>query len=78
MTKSTNIRCLNPLCHRRNIRYIPCREVKIAALLDELTFTRGNRNWGYHFRYGHFEVGFEDFLTIADAMLGDVEGIQLM
>ncbi|WP_406795531.1 MULTISPECIES: EVE domain-containing protein [Brevibacillus] len=62
--------------YRRNVRYIPCREVKIAALLDQLTFTRGNRNWGYQFRYGHFEVGFEDFLTIAGAMIGDVEGIQ--
>ncbi|WP_064199705.1 EVE domain-containing protein [Brevibacillus brevis] len=62
--------------YRRNIRYIPCREVKIATLLDQLTFTRGNRNWGYQFRYGHFEVGFEDFLTITGAMLGDVEGIQ--
>ncbi|MDQ0059913.1 hypothetical protein J2T14_002085 [Paenibacillus harenae] len=58
---------------RRNIRYIPCREVKIADLMDQLTFTRGNRNWGYTFRYGHFEIGFEDFLTIAGSMLGAAE-----
>ncbi len=56
---------------RRNIRYISCHEVKIAALLDQLTFTRGNRNWGNNFRYGHFEIEVEDFLTIAEAMLGD-------
>ena len=31
---------------RRDIRYIPCREVKIALLLNQLTFTQGNRNWG--------------------------------
>jgi hypothetical protein len=54
---------------RRNIRYIPCREVKIAALLEQLSFTCGKRNWGYSFRYGHFEIEREDFLTIADAML---------
>ncbi|MEW9699523.1 EVE domain-containing protein [Paenibacillus sp. SI8] len=56
---------------RRDIRYKPCREVKIANLLEQLSFTRGNRNWGYTFRYGHFEINREDFLTIAGAMLGD-------
>lgn len=54
---------------RRNIRYISCREVQIRGLLEKLSFTRGNRNWGYSFRYGHFEIGREDFLTIASAML---------
>ncbi len=58
---------------RRNIRYIPSREVKIAAILDKLGFTRGNRNWGYAFRFGHFEISREDFLTIAGAMLGDAK-----
>jgi hypothetical protein len=61
---------------RRNIHYISCREVKIADLLDQLSFTRGKRNWGYAFRYGHFEIGREDFLTIAGSMLGDAEDIQ--
>ncbi|WP_379156312.1 EVE domain-containing protein [Paenibacillus sp. sgz5001063] len=54
---------------RRNIRYLPCREVKIANLLNQLSFTRGNQNWGYSFRYGHFEISPEDFQTIAGAML---------
>jgi hypothetical protein len=59
---------------RRNIRYYPCRETKIGGLLDRLSFTRGNRNWGYRFRTGHFEIGKEDFLTIARSMLnGDPE-----
>ncbi|WP_254551514.1 EVE domain-containing protein [Brevibacillus sp. MS2.2] len=62
--------------YRRNIRYLPCREVKITALMEQLTFTRGNRNWGYNFRFGHFEIGFEDFRTIAGAMLGDTANIQ--
>ncbi len=60
---------------RRNIRYIPCREVKIAYLLEKLSFTSGNRNWGYSFRYGHFEVGRADFLTIAGEMLCNAEDI---
>lgn len=56
---------------RRKIRYISCREVQIRDLLEQLSFTRGNRNWGYSFRYGHFEIGREDFLTIASAMLSN-------
>ncbi|MCM3203626.1 MULTISPECIES: EVE domain-containing protein [Paenibacillus] len=60
---------------RRDIRYVPCREVKIASLLNELNFTRGNRNWGFTFRKGHFEIGAEDFMTIAASMI-DHENFQ--
>ncbi|WP_314588031.1 EVE domain-containing protein [Paenibacillus terrigena] len=56
---------------RRNIRYRPSREVKIADVLDQLSFTCGNRNWGYSFRFGHFEIGGGDFQIIARAMLED-------
>ncbi|MCG7213479.1 EVE domain-containing protein [Paenibacillus mucilaginosus] len=56
---------------RRNIRYLPCEEVEISSLLDELSFTQGKRSWGYTFRFGHVEIGREDFLKIAAAMLGD-------
>ncbi|WP_371860416.1 EVE domain-containing protein [Paenibacillus lautus] len=61
---------------RRDIRYVPSQEVKIARLLDRLSFTRGNRNWGYAFRYGHFEIKRGDFLVIAEAMLGGSDIIQ--
>ncbi|RUT33568.1 EVE domain-containing protein [Paenibacillus zeisoli] len=54
---------------RRDIRYSPCKEVKISTLLQELSFTRGVTNWGYRFRFGHLEIDREDFLTIAEAML---------
>lgn len=63
---------------RRNINYAPCRQVKISSLLSELSFTRGNRNWGYKFRYGHFEIEREDFLTIAAAMLGDGDTSEIL
>lgn len=56
---------------RRNIWYVECKEVKISSLLDKLSFTRGKRNWGYLFRLGHFEIGRDDFLAIAHAMLGE-------
>lgn len=55
------------------MRYIPCREVKIALLLNQLTFTRGNRNWGFPFLRGHFEIGAEDFMTIVTSMLDGEE-----
>lgn len=60
---------------RRDMRYIPCREVKIALLLNQLTFTHGNRNWGLPFRRGHFEIGAEDFMTIVTSMLEGEEQV---
>lgn len=56
--------------YRRNMHYFPCRTVKITGLLDKLTFTKGKRNWGYSFRFGQFEINREDFITIANEMLG--------
>ncbi|WNR44126.1 EVE domain-containing protein [Paenibacillus roseipurpureus] len=53
---------------RRNIRYTNCKETKISSLLERLSFTRGVNNWGYRFRFGHFEISEQDFLVIADAM----------
>lgn len=58
---------------RRDIHYYPCREVKIASLLEQLNLTRGNRNWGYNFRFGHIEIQVEDFMTIARSMLDGTE-----
>ncbi|MEH7098053.1 EVE domain-containing protein [Neobacillus vireti] len=54
---------------RRNIRYMECKETKISTLLEKLSFTRGVKNWGYSFRFGHFEIMEEDFRIIADIML---------
>jgi len=34
---------------RKNIRYISCREIKIRDLIEQLSFTRQNRNWGCFF-----------------------------
>lgn len=59
---------------RRNIRYTTCKETKISSLLEQLSFTRGERNWGYRFRFGHFEISEQDFRVIADAMLNSAEG----
>lgn len=60
---------------RRDINYYPCREVKIADLLERLSFTQGSRYWGQRFRYGHFEISEEDFLLISSSMLCDMEAL---
>jgi hypothetical protein len=59
---------------RRDVRYGAAREVDIHPLIDRLDFTRGNHNWGYRFRFGHFELSERDFRTIAEAML-DVDWV---
>ncbi|WNC17830.1 EVE domain-containing protein [Brevibacillus brevis] len=56
--------------YRRNIDYAACTEVRIHSLLHQLSFTKGNRNWGYLFRTGHFEIDRTDFSLISSAMTG--------
>lgn len=56
---------------RRAVRFLPCETVKIAGLLDELSFTSGKRSWGYSFRFGQIKISREDFLIIAAKMLGE-------
>lgn len=55
--------------YRRNMRYLPARSVRIADLLEQLSFTKGRRSWGQAFRFGQFEITQEDFRLIADLML---------
>jgi len=59
---------------RRNIRYTVSKQTKIGGLLDRLSFTRGNKHWGYSFRFGQFEISREDFEVIAAAMQIDDGG----
>lgn len=55
---------------RRNVTYVKdVTEAPIAPLLDKLSFTRGNKNWGMKFRNGHFEIKKEDFDLISKEML---------
>lgn len=56
---------------RRDVQYFECGEALIQPLLDELEFTRGKTNWGYKFRFGHFEISEVDYMLIAQKMLPD-------
>ena len=53
---------------RRDVAYLPAHEAPIRPLLDALSFTRGNKNWGYAFRFGLLKVTGEDMALIAQAM----------
>lgn len=58
--------CFRPW--RREIEYWPSRDTPITPLLDELSFSTCNANWGWSMRKGFFEITEADFDRIATAM----------
>lgn len=54
--------------YRRDVMWVAAETAPIHPLLDRLAFTAGNRNWGYQFRFGLFEVSAHDLSLIAWAM----------
>ncbi len=50
---------------RRKVHYITTGEVGIIPLIQDLTFIRNKRLWGFPFRSGLFEIGKEDFDRIS-------------
>ncbi len=54
--------------YRRDVTWAAAESAPILPLLDALEFTAGNRNWGYPFRFGLFEIGAGDLDRIAQAM----------
>lgn len=54
---------------RRDVAYFSASDAAINPLLDELEFTRKNKNWGYRFRFGHFQISRHDFECIASVMI---------
>jgi len=53
---------------RRDVKWLETKRAPIAPLLAELSFTRGQTNWGYKFRLGLFEIPGRDMMLISDAM----------
>ena len=58
---------------RRDVDWQPVREASIHPLLDRLEFTRGQRSWGYAFRYGLLAVSEHDMGLIAQELLEKAE-----
>ena len=57
---------------RRNVRWARSVETPIRLLLEELSFSAGNKNWGYQLRFGLFEIERRDMRRIARAMNASV------
>ncbi len=53
---------------RVDMEYFPCKEVAIQPFIESLSFIKNPKQWGYPFRFGHFEITRDDFLMIAGAM----------
>ena len=53
---------------RRDVTWQTAAETPIRTLLEQLEFTKGNKNWGYQLRSGLAEISELDMLRIARAM----------
>ena len=56
---------------RRNIEFVRSIEAPIRPLIDQLSFIKDKRRWGYVFRVGLFKIPQEDFAVISRAMTGE-------
>ena len=61
---------------RRRTQYFQSKQASIHPLLENLTFTRGRRNWSIAFRRGAFRINPEDFTKIAGAMGIELESVR--
>jgi EVE domain len=53
---------------RRDVLWCEAVESSIGPLLGKLLFVRNNENWGYHLRFGLFQIDEEDMRLIAYSM----------
>ena len=53
---------------RRNVEFVRGIETPIRPLIDQLSFIKDKRRWGYMFRVGLFKIPQEDFALISRAM----------
>jgi predicted RNA-binding protein len=54
---------------RRKIKFNDCHETSILPLIDKLDFIKNKKSWGYHFRFGFFEINGRDFNLIKSKMI---------
>ncbi|MEZ2442838.1 EVE domain-containing protein [Chitinophaga sp. RCC_12] len=54
---------------RRNIEFLPGKDVSILPLIPQLDFIPNKKSWGYPFRFGFFEINRHDFELISSQML---------
>lgn len=54
--------------YRRNVKFLPAKELPILPLIDSLTFIQDKKKWGFPFRRGCFSIPEADFKMIAEGM----------
>ena len=57
---------------RRDVAYVPAREVSILPLLDHFEFVEDRARWGYKFKFGLFKISDADMRLIAQVMAANV------
>lgn len=53
---------------RRDVNFFKAKEIDIEPLINNLSFIKNKKQWGYMFRFGLFTISFEDFKLIATNM----------
>lgn len=51
--------------YRRDVKFIPVKEAPIRPLIDNLSFIKDKKKWGFPFRRGCFSITESDFKLIA-------------
>jgi hypothetical protein len=54
--------------YRRDVNFMPCKEISILPLIEKLDFIQDKRRWGFPFRRGCFSISQADFERIAFLM----------
>lgn len=53
---------------RRDVMFLKAKEIDIEPLINDLSFIKNKKQWGYIFRFGLFSIPLEDFQFIATNM----------
>lgn len=53
---------------RRDVTFFKSEDISIEPLINELSFIKNKKQWGYVFRYGLIEIPCNDFQLIAAKM----------
>ena len=61
---------------RRDVDWSDAKPASILPLLDKLSFTKGQKSWGYKFRFGLFEISESDMQLIAQAVVVSTLGMK--
>jgi hypothetical protein len=56
---------------RRNVQFLPSKDVSILPLIKDLTFIKDKAHWGAPFRFGTLQIPEQDFKLIAEMMVED-------